>query len=87
MKNVSLGRLFNYLWLLVNAKVDRLISKLSRLIILLESIRASIGPDEGRWLGMLDGMRRVWVHIYRNEAARSLSLQGGKSPVLINWHG
>jgi hypothetical protein len=84
MTRTSFSRLVTYLWLLVNAKFERLNFSLNTL---LKGLRPSINPDEKRWVVTRDGVRRVQVVIYRNEAARSLSLRGGKSPVLINWHG
>jgi hypothetical protein len=84
MTHIPLGQIFNYLWLLVNAKFYRLIFRFTKL---LNGVQASSNPDEGRWVVTRDGVRQIRIYIYRNEAARGLSLRGGKSPVLINWHG
>lgn len=83
MPHNSLSRFFHYLWLLVIAKVERFAFGLKKTL----GDQPSISPDEERWVVMRDGTHRTRVDIYRNEAARNLSLQGGKSPVLINWHG
>ena len=79
----SFSRLLHCLWLLVTAKVERFAFRLH----FLTRGRPAISPDEERWVAMRDGTHRIRVHIYRNEAARNVCLQGGKSPVLINWHG
>jgi len=83
MSRTRFSQFLHHLWLLVAAKIERLAFRLALLL----RDQPSIRPDEERWVVMRDGTHRTQVHIYRNEAARSLCLQGGKSPVLINWHG
>jgi hypothetical protein len=51
--------------------------------------RTPLAPDETFWVKPREGKSqyRLSVHVYRNEAARIAKRNGGKSAVLLHWHG